>query len=303
VDSAIRSWDESGRRRQADTDRGKIFQELSDDCHSKEDERRTTFMHSARLAACAVIVLISIEGAAATAPEFEVASVRPNVIGLSGGELAPKEKVTVGSTTMILTNVRLSRCITEAWGIADYQFSAPAWTGSERFDIVAKTAAPATEAEMRAMLQLLLTERFHLKLHRARKDLPVYALLPAKNGPKAIRESKVPGTPGFGIGDGAFHFHNVSMRDFSDELSHPPFNVDRPVQDRTGLSGNYDFNLKIATGSNEMKRSVESMQSGADDAPSVFTLLQEQLGLKLEARKAPVEVLVIDSADRIPAEN
>jgi uncharacterized protein (TIGR03435 family) len=261
------------------------------------------FMHHARVAACAVIALVSIDGAAATAPEFEVASVRPNKIGASGGENAPKEKVTVGSTTLILANVRLSRCITEAYRIADYQLSAPDWMGSERFDIVAKTAAPATEVEMRAMLQSLLAERFHMKLHRMQKDLPVYALVSAKNGPKAIHESKSPVTPGFGIGDGAFQFHNVSMRDFSEELSHPPFHVDRPVQDRTGLSGNYDFNLKIAAGGNEMKRSVESMQSGADDAPSVFTLLQEQLGLRLEARKAPVDVLVIDSADRIPAEN
>jgi uncharacterized protein (TIGR03435 family) len=137
------------------------------------------------------------------------------------------------------------------------------------------------------MLQNLLADRFQLKLHRESKDAPIYALVVAKNGPK-LKES-APGAQGsIGMSQGNLSARGVPVAALADQLSGPVFQLGRPVIDRTGISGIYDFTLDWASD---------------DSAPSVFTALQEQLGLKLEAQKGSVEVLVVDSMERKPSAN
>lgn len=129
------------------------------------------------------------------------------------------------------------------------------------------------------------------------KEKPVYALVVAKNGPK-LRPSK-DGDPSFGPIGGELVFRNFSMADLADRLSSRPFKLDLPVLDRTALDGRFDFTLKLATNDAELKHTLEGMDQG----PSIFVFFQDQLGLKLESRKGPVEMVIVESAERIPVEN
>jgi len=146
------------------------------------------------------------------------------------------------------------------------------------------------------MLQTLLAERFQLQVHRETKELPVYALVAAKGGPK-LHKAEPGGNTDMRGENGSFVFRGTSMPQFSEDLS-TLSQVDRPVLDRTGIPGVFDFNLKFGESNDEMKRALI-----AGDGASIFTLIQEQLGLKLEARKGPVEMLVIDHVEMAPVEN
>jgi uncharacterized protein (TIGR03435 family) len=145
------------------------------------------------------------------------------------------------------------------------------------------------------MLQTL-TDRFQLQFHRETKELPVYALVAAKSGPKLHKAEPGSNTSMQGE-NGAFVFQGTSMPQFAEDLS-TLSQVDRPVLDRTGIPGVFDFNLKFGESNEEIKRAFI-----AGDGASIFTLIQEQLGMKLEARKGPIEMLVIDRVERAPSEN
>jgi uncharacterized protein (TIGR03435 family) len=229
--------------------------------------------------------------------QFEVASVKPNRVGNAGGESAPREKITASPGSLTMQSVSLQTCLKWAYGLRDFQISGPGWLTSERYDIVAKASGPSTEVELRAMLRTLLADRFKLKSHVETKEKPVYELIVAKNGPK-LRAAK-DGDPSFGPAGGELIFRNFSMADLADRLSSRPFKLDLPVLDRTGLDGRFDFALKLATNPDELKHTLEGMEQG----PSIFVFFQDQLGLKLESRKGPVEMLVVESAEKIPSEN
>jgi uncharacterized protein (TIGR03435 family) len=141
-----------------------------------------------------------------------------------------------------------------------------------------------------------LAERFQFQVHRETKELPVYALVVTKTGPK-LHTAEPGGNTEMRGDNGSFVFRSTSMPQFAANLS-TLASVDRPVLDRTAIPGVFDFGLKFAESSLEMKR-----QTIQGDGPSIFTLIQEQLGLKLEAQKGPVEMLVIDHAERIPTGN
>jgi uncharacterized protein (TIGR03435 family) len=151
----------------------------------------------------------------------------------------------------------------------------------------------------------LLADRFQLKLHRSTKDLPVYMLVVARNGPK-LKESASPDVPraagGHGTARGTMwttdasgtritklEFDGWTMAKFADTLT---LSADRPVIDMTGLTGKYDIRLEFAPDI-----------SNPHSAPDLFTALTDQLGLKLESQKAPVDVFIVDSAAKVPTEN
>jgi uncharacterized protein (TIGR03435 family) len=146
------------------------------------------------------------------------------------------------------------------------------------------------------MLQTLLKDRFQLQFHRETKELPVYALVAAKSGPKLHKAEPDRNTSMKGE-NGSFVFHGTSMPQFAEDLS-TLSQVDRPVLDRTGIPGVFAFNLKFGESNDEIKRALI-----AGDGALIFMLIQEQLGLKLEARKGPIEMLVIDHVERAPSEN
>ena len=227
---------------------------------------------------------------------FDVASVKPDKAGF--GETAPREKITASPGSLTMQNVSLQACIKWAYGLRDFQIAGPGWISSEHYDISAKASGAASVSELRVMLRALMAERFQLKSHTETKEKPVYALVVAKNGPK-FHASTEDGDPSFGPAGGELVFRNFSMADLADRLASRPFKLDLPVLDRTGLDGRYDFSLKLATNPDELKHTLEGMEQG----PSIFVFFQDQLGLKLESRKGPVEMLIVESAAKVPTEN
>ena len=178
-----------------------------------------------------------------------------------------------------------------AYGVgSNWLEGGPGWLKVERYDVVAKAeeGVMLTPDYLRPRLQALLEQRFQLATHRETKLVDGYALVLAKGGPKLKPAAGEP-KPG-GMYPGGMRFDNVSMAGLAGWLSYP---VGRPVMDRTGVAGNYDV-------------TVEYARDGSTDSPlpSIFTALQEQLGLKLDPLKqVPVEMLVIDHVERVPTEN
>jgi uncharacterized protein (TIGR03435 family) len=245
------------------------------------------------------IAIVALLGLAATqAQTFEVVSVKPNKMGNAGGEGSNRESVQAFPGSLAMRNVTLITCLRWAYGVRDFQISGPSWMGTERYDISAKAAGAASEEQMRIMLQAVLAERFKMALRRESKELPVYALVTAKKGMK-LKPSAIDSPGHMSPEGGDLVFQNFSMEELADRLSTVPFKVDRPVVNETGLKVRFDFHLNFASSSAELKTTLEGMDRGV----AVFAYVQDQLGLKLEGRKAPVEVLVIDHAEKVPAEN
>ncbi len=225
--------------------------------------------------------------ACAQTPAFEVASIKPNRAG--GGMSGIR--VTEGRVTM--ENVSLKKVTLWAYGVPDdreYALAGPDWLTSERFDVQASFPAGARPEQVRPMMQALLAERFKLALHKETRQLPIYALVVAKGGPKihAVEDgsAKTTGRPGH------FEATKVTMQHFADLVGRF---LGQQVVNETDLAGVFDFTLEW---------SPEEMKPGAESAgASLFTALQEQLGLKLEGRKGPVEVLVVDHIEKAPTEN
>jgi uncharacterized protein (TIGR03435 family) len=215
---------------------------------------------------------------------FEVASVKPNPSG--NGHAG----IDVDGNMIRMTNVTLPAAIVWAYEISAPQISGPAWIESERYDIVAKTAAGAPEP---AMMRALLAERFKLTAHTGTKEFSIYALVVAKNGPKLKKAE--PGEDDVNSKRGHLTARKVSMARLADFLARPRAGLGRPVVDKTGLEGAFDFTLDWTP---------DSDAQASETAPlSIFVALQEQLGLKLEAQKGPVEVLIVDHVEKIPSEN
>lgn len=247
--------------------------------------------------ACALSSIAWAQGAGAIPQKFEVASIRANRSG-SG-------RTTVGTTPGGLytaTNVSLEMLLETAFGVQDFRIvGGPPWLGSERYDISAKaaTAAEMNNAQLRPLLQALLAERFRLRFRRETRELPVYALVVTKDGPKMALHK--------GGGDSSSHISSESGRMVvqSTKLSMAVL-ADRVgselrqfVIDRTGLTGEYDFRLEWTRGPGEGASLPEMAENHLGmDGPSLFTALQEQLGLKLIPQKGPVEVIVIESIEK-----
>jgi len=168
----------------------------------------------------------------------------------------------------------------------------PGWIHRDYFQIEGRTKAPSTKKEMQTMLQTLLADRFKLKLHREAKEMPVYALLIGKSGPKLNLAIEPCGEDGcIGVAPGEFFAQSARMETIAATLSNM---VDRPVLDETGLADRYAFRMRFDPSSVKFYDGQPAGRSGID-APSIFLAIQD-LGLRLEPRRATVEVLVVDSA-------
>ena len=231
---------------------------------------------------------------------FEVASVKRRQPGSS------RTGVGTDPGRLTIRNATLKFCIGWAYGFKDYQISGPGWLDSEHFDIVAKPERGALEDRLRLMLQALLMDRFKLALHRETKELPVYALTLINEGAK-IHAVKADGKSRTGGGRGHLTGQKISMPELADLLTLVgQRELGRPVIDKTGLTGVFDIalswtpeNPRPAGGNDpEARATTENAPS-----PDIFRALQQQLGLRLESHKGPVEILVIDHAERVPTEN
>lgn len=257
----------------------------------------------------------------ARAYEFETASIKPN----KSDEVSFRPGFTPDGYRADDTNVH--SLIQQAYYVQDYQLSGISdWMNKERYDVEAKmdqsvadALSKLTSAQLKLaqqqMLQSLLAERFNLKVHRETKDGPVYFLTTGKNGPK-LQDAKTRNTPGMlnadgtpalgglqigpGTGTGgadkarAFSF---SMKSFGDWLT---IKIHRPVLDKTGLTGAYDFTLEWMPDAPQASSPDAANGITLPGVPgaSLFTALQEQLGLKLEPGKSPIETIVIDHVER-----
>jgi uncharacterized protein (TIGR03435 family) len=227
-------------------------------------------------------------------PSFEVASVKLDRSGTSGAsfQFAP------GGQRFAGTNTTLGALILLAYKLTPSRLSAPMHLPAEYYDVDAKTEKAVSSDQMLLMLQALLADRFKLKLHWETKEMPVYALVLTKGGPK-FRETET-GGEGFPQGSrgsrGQTILQNAPLSYFAWSLS---LAVDRPVVDRTGLTGRYDFEYSYRREPGGLVRNPQEHEAAAaPDAPSIFDAIQEQLGLKLEPQKGPVEILVVDHVER-----
>ena len=222
---------------------------------------------------------------------FEAASIRPSSTWRAGGEGSSRSKIEVAPSSLTMRNVDLNECVQWAYGVQPYRISGQRLS-AERYDILARAEGPVKVHQLELMLQDLLAKRFSLKLHHEGKVIGIYELVPTKGGPKLPAPKVVDNSPSHSndslplVEDGNFVFRDTSIAEFADKLSQLR-EIDRPVVDHTGIKGVFDITLKGAASA--------MLQS---DGPSLFTLVQEQLGLKLVSTKVPVDVLVIDHAEQ-----
>ncbi|MDR3699235.1 MAG: TIGR03435 family protein [Candidatus Sulfopaludibacter sp.] len=233
-------------------------------------------------------------GQTAPPPAFDVASVKVSASGQRGGNpiLNQNIRATTGSLTM--RHVTLKACIQWAYHVFEYQVSGPNWIDSDHYDIAAKAAGPATEPELRLMLQTLLADRFQLAFHRQTTEKQAYVLSVGKNGPK-FHESAEDGESDIQPDQKTMSVsvRRVSISQLIDPLSHM---FQMPVVDMTGLNGRYDVAISMA-------KYIPQSGDRADPISIIQTALEEDLGLKLEARKMPLDYLIVDRAARVPSGN
>ena len=225
---------------------------------------------------------------AAAAQTFDAVSIHPNNSGRKGSST-----VGIGGAAGRLTfdNASLHDCITLAYGIPDgreYELSGPGWLDNEMFDIVATFRPGTARPVVLAMVQRMLADRFGLRVHYETKELQAYSLNVAKDGPK-LKVNTVSDDGAFIHSEERTVFRDYSMAGLASRLSGLVFHLDRPVVDRTGLKGFYDFTL--------------NWSARDPTGPSLFTAIEEQLGLHLSAEKLPFHILIVDSADRVPTAN
>jgi uncharacterized protein (TIGR03435 family) len=255
-------------------------------------------------AACTAAVCLAQSPAR---PEFEVASLKPNTSGLPG------YSVRVLPAGLTARNINLKRLIAIGYSVTDYQiFGSLPWLESAGFDLEAKSSGPTDLSRVRPMVQSLLDDRFQLKMHRETRELPIYSLTLAKAGGKPgagmvestagpcepVNSQSPPSAVACGTvtpGRGRIFGQRGRISQLADRLSTI---LGRTVVDKTGLTGVYDIDLTY-TPDPDMGPQLPSGVSTPDvPGPSLFTAMQEQLGLKLTAGKGPVQVIVIDSAGK-----
>jgi uncharacterized protein (TIGR03435 family) len=290
------------------------------------------------LTATAAFCAIALAQPPAT-PTFEVASIKaaaPQQVGRMmmrqrGGPGTPDP------SQYSVENFPLSRIIQQAYGVQSYQVAGPSWIDSERYDVMAKIPQGTTKEQFQLMLQNLLAERFKLVVHKETKELPTYALVVGKGGPKMKESPKAdpeaqpdarPPQPQIGrdgrpqlaaggrgmmlmMGPKGMHAEagRSTMTQLADFLSNQ---LGRPVVDETHLAAQYDYALDFSPEGLAIMKGMAMPPpgaggpSGSDGGPegggSIFTAVQD-LGLKLEPRKGPVALVVVDSGNKTPTEN
>lgn len=262
-------------------------------------------------------------------PEFEVASIKPSpppTPGVGSMVFCRGGPGTNDPGLFICENYSHLSLVLHAYGIEYYQLSAPDWMVTTRFDLRATVREGATKEEFRLMLQNLLADRFKLKVHHETREIQRYELRVAKGSPKfqeaaSAKEAAPPGPPGppkrdqdgypiLGrgssmaiMGDKArAHWPGMTMEMLAGLLAGQ---IHGPVTDMTGLAGKYDIDLYWNAG-NKLRASAPGADPAAlpsDPGPTLRQAVEDQLGLRLESKKGPVEFLVVDHMEKVPTEN
>jgi uncharacterized protein (TIGR03435 family) len=247
---------------------------------------------------------------------FEVASIKPANPDTPGSSF---QFMPGGGLKMM--GIPLRGMITFAYDVPDFQISGgPGWLGTARFDVMARPERAAADGiedlakmtdqqrrtvrvQMAKRLRALLADRFQLVVHKEEKEQPIYALVVSKNGAKLQEAKEAVGRQGMSTGRGRSQGFGVPMEALVQVLSNL---MGRPVVDKTGLTGKYDFVLEWTPDAADAR--AQGFGDGINEpapapgGPTIFTALQEQLGLRLESQKGPVQNIVIDRAEK-PSEN
>ncbi len=268
-----------------------------------------------------------------TRPEFEVASIRP----APDQGLQVEVGLTINESQARFASFSLKDYIAMAYGLKVHQVSGPDWLGNEKFNIAAKLPDGAKTDQVGAMLQALLEDRFRLKTHRDKKEFPVYALEIAKGGLKINESVPEPEARGngsggvtvsaggsgagggvnfgngsfFGFGNNKFEAKKLRMPDLVEALSRF---VDRPIVDMTNLKGGYDFILELSPQDYNAMLIRSAVAAGIVLPPQVLRAIEggsidslsdafEKLGLTFSSRREAIEIIVVDSMEKVPTEN
>jgi uncharacterized protein (TIGR03435 family) len=199
-----------------------------------------------------------------------------------------------------IENLTVDNLLMVAYAIHPKQIlDAPAWFATDHFDIVGvlDIEGEANLQQIKGIVKKVLADRFQLKLHRETRELSVYAITVTRDGPRLTKSKEDPNALGntnnnVHAGQNTMTISNMSMADFMLVMQ---FFTDRPVVDQTGLAGKWDFKWTWAIDESRMS-------SDSDPAPGMFTAIQEQLGLKLVAKRAPADAYVVDHVER-PSSN
>jgi uncharacterized protein (TIGR03435 family) len=221
-------------------------------------------------------------------PAYEASSVKLNT-SESGGSSSNGSKGQI-----VITNWTLKRLIERAYLVKPFQVISPSWTEAVHFDITAKYPPDTKDNDRALMLRTLLEDRFKLAAHEESKEMPGYALVPAKSGFKL--KPADPGPNGMSSNGGksvTLKATKVSMPELADFVARQ---LGDTVIDKTGVDGVYDFELRWT--------SEQAANAGdADAGPSLAAAIQETLGLRLQPQKLPVKIIVVDHVERVPIEN
>ena len=243
----------------------------------------------ARTLAATAVAYCTLASKAQPPAAFEVISIHRNVSG------STNTHINISGGRLTMTNASVKTLIRNAYDIQSFQFGGgPSWLDSDFYDIAATTgdSADISHDQYRALLRGMLTDRFRLKVHWETRQGDIYALVVAKGGPKMTEDTDPAKEPGLNTNkqshQGRMTATKAPMLYLSSNLGNQ---LSRTVVDKTGLQGKYDWTLQW-----------DPDPSADSTLPSLFTAVQEQLGLKLDAQKGPVETLVIDSVER-PSEN
>jgi uncharacterized protein (TIGR03435 family) len=295
-------------------------------------------MKPIRYCLIALMASVGLFGQSASRPEFEVVSIRPATeltaqVGV---------RVVVDGAQVTCTRFSLKDLIQSAYQLKNYQVIGPDWIASERFDVAGKLPAGATRDQVPAMLQSMLEDRFKMKSHRDSKEFPVYALVVAKSGLKLKESASDPASEGeggrggrggnvdvsasgsrggvninygggstFAFGDNKLECRKLPMSRFAETLARF---MDRPVVDMTELTANYDISLQFTPEDYTAMLIRSALAAGVSLPPQALKALEYSsgdslgnalsgVGLKLDARKAPLPVLVVDRMEKMPSEN
>jgi uncharacterized protein (TIGR03435 family) len=271
-------------------------------------------------------------------PVFEVASIRPADPIVAGTQQKVNIGVFIDHNQFRATSMALKDYLSIAYNVRGYQIESPEWVASDRFDINATMPIAAADSKIKdtdlaSMMKGLLEDRFHLKVHRGSKDFPVYALVTLKDGIKA-KESPLDETDGksvavggtgsatgtvvnmgrgstLSVGSNHIEAKKFGMAMLADTLARF---VDRPVVDQTGLTSTYDLDLVLTQEDFQALMIRAAVAAGVTLPPQALKVLETasgdslheslaKFGLKLEAKKAPLEMIFVDSMNRMPSEN
>jgi uncharacterized protein (TIGR03435 family) len=242
--------------------------------------------------------------AADASPAIAVATIKPSDPNRPGWTLGTK------GTHFYTLGTNMNDLITFAYGVHAKQIlDGPAWFRTDKFDIegVPDAEGKPNREQLKSMLQSLLTDRFKLAVHHDKRELAVYALTVAKNGPRLTKSRAAPGVySGYGFpreGAGTtMKVMNMTLAAFVSAMQRTV--LDKPVVDQTGLTDRYDFTLNWAPDDSQfiqLRETGVTMPTGADDPsppPGLYTAIEEQLGLRLTPAKAMADVIVIDDAEK-----